>query len=290
MNGTSKEVKLSLYRAWRPLGLRLPHFQTFGSQMAAKLSALRAGRLLSPGIFLVFISVRGWVEPRAIVRLEELDKLKTSTSSGTRTGDLPACSIVPQPTTLPRATGIWMVDIIKYSVLHRIFRIITQELINNCREKYIIRNKKNWRILTSQKYLFSFLCVSQFTSRGSDLQSNSGKRTWDLSFHLTGDCGRWSRAVILITRKLHLVKDVTNWESIFWNSSTTTVIAIWYISAEKKGQKQRKTERERQFWHRETNHSEIMVCADELLLLSHRQEDDSKVFIHVFPLWYLIRS
>jgi hypothetical protein len=38
------------------------------------------------------------------VRLEGLGKLKKSTSSGTRTGDHPACSIVPQPTTLPRAS------------------------------------------------------------------------------------------------------------------------------------------------------------------------------------------
>jgi hypothetical protein len=37
------------------------------------------------------------------VQLEGLGKLKKSTSSGTQTGDLPACSIVPQPTTLPRA-------------------------------------------------------------------------------------------------------------------------------------------------------------------------------------------
>jgi hypothetical protein len=29
--------------------------------------------------------------------------IEISTSSGTRTGDLPACSIVPQPITLPRA-------------------------------------------------------------------------------------------------------------------------------------------------------------------------------------------
>jgi hypothetical protein len=37
------------------------------------------------------------------VRLEGLGQLKKSTSSGTRTGDFPACSIVPQPTTLSRA-------------------------------------------------------------------------------------------------------------------------------------------------------------------------------------------
>jgi hypothetical protein len=37
------------------------------------------------------------------VRLEGLGKLKKSTSSGTLTSDLPACSIVPQPTLQPRA-------------------------------------------------------------------------------------------------------------------------------------------------------------------------------------------
>jgi hypothetical protein len=59
--------------------------------------------LLPPGRFLVLIFVRGWVDPGAIVWLEGLGKLKKCTSSGTWTGDLPACSIVPQPTTLPRA-------------------------------------------------------------------------------------------------------------------------------------------------------------------------------------------
>jgi hypothetical protein len=36
------------------------------------------------------------------LRLEGLGKLKKSTASGTRTGDIPACSIVPQPTMPPR--------------------------------------------------------------------------------------------------------------------------------------------------------------------------------------------
>jgi hypothetical protein len=37
------------------------------------------------------------------VRLEGLGKLKKVQLIGSRTRDLPACSIVPQPTTLPRA-------------------------------------------------------------------------------------------------------------------------------------------------------------------------------------------
>jgi hypothetical protein len=77
--------------------------------MAARLSALHAGRFLPPGKFLVFISVRDWVDPRAIVRLEGLGKLKKYTSTGTQTGDLPACSIVPQPTTLPSAPTFYIV-------------------------------------------------------------------------------------------------------------------------------------------------------------------------------------
>jgi hypothetical protein len=39
--------------------VRLPHFQTFGSQMAARLSDLGTGRLYPQENFLVLISVRG---------------------------------------------------------------------------------------------------------------------------------------------------------------------------------------------------------------------------------------
>jgi hypothetical protein len=50
--------------------------------MAVRLSALRAGRSLLPGRFVVLICVRGRVDPRAIVQLEGLGQLKKSTSSG----------------------------------------------------------------------------------------------------------------------------------------------------------------------------------------------------------------
>jgi hypothetical protein len=71
--------------------------------MAVRLSDLRAGRPLPSGRFLVLISVS---QPQGHssagrIRLTE----KSSDFMGNRTRDLPACNIVPQPTTLLRATS-----------------------------------------------------------------------------------------------------------------------------------------------------------------------------------------
>jgi hypothetical protein len=77
--------------------------------MAAWLSTFRAGRPLFPqGRFLVLITVRGYVETMAIVQLEGLVKLKISSDFiGNQIRDLPSCSIVPHPITLPRAPEVY---------------------------------------------------------------------------------------------------------------------------------------------------------------------------------------
>jgi hypothetical protein len=58
-------------KAYRVVRRRSPHiFQTVGSQMAVRLSALRVVYPLFPGRFLVISSVTGWVDTRTIVRPE----------------------------------------------------------------------------------------------------------------------------------------------------------------------------------------------------------------------------
>jgi hypothetical protein len=49
--------------------------------MAVRLSDLSVGRPLPPGRFLVLISIRGCINPRAIMRLERLGKLKNQMTS-----------------------------------------------------------------------------------------------------------------------------------------------------------------------------------------------------------------
>jgi hypothetical protein len=68
--------------------------------MAVRLSALYAGRPIATGIFLVLISVRGWVDPSAIVRLEGLRQLNRAMTSLETEPEI----FHPQATALPRVT------------------------------------------------------------------------------------------------------------------------------------------------------------------------------------------
>ena len=97
------KVKQSHYRPWGFQEVVAPRFQD-NRHMKVVRSALRTGRLYPEETFLVLISVRSWVNPRAIVRPEGLCQWKKSNGTiGNRTRDLPACSAVPQRTAPPRA-------------------------------------------------------------------------------------------------------------------------------------------------------------------------------------------
>jgi hypothetical protein len=81
-------------KPWRPIGfwdVEVPTFsRRVGSQIAVRLWALCAGRPLPPGRFLVLISVIGWIDSMATVRLEGLGQLTNPiTSSRIKTLDLP---------------------------------------------------------------------------------------------------------------------------------------------------------------------------------------------------------
>jgi hypothetical protein len=83
------------------------------------LYALRAGLSYTSGRFLILISDRGWVDPQghsAAGNIRSIEKNKSSYLTGNLTRDLPACRIVPQLTTPPRASQMGNLTEEKYRI------------------------------------------------------------------------------------------------------------------------------------------------------------------------------
>jgi len=103
-----EKVKQSHYRPWEFQEVEAPRFQDNQHMKMIRLSALHTSHLYPQAIFLVLISFRGWVNPRAISAAGRIIPMKNCNDNiGNLTRDFQTCSAVPQPTA-PLCTPIYL--------------------------------------------------------------------------------------------------------------------------------------------------------------------------------------
>jgi hypothetical protein len=143
-----KMVKQFHYRPWVFQEVEVTRFQDNRHMKVVRLSALRTGRLYQQEIFLVLISVRGWVNSRAIVRPVGLCQWK-----------IPMILSGIEPATFQRVTqcfnqlrhrvspSVKYIQAIQYYILYMcVCKCVCNNVIESAR---ILYGESNWWLVNS---------------------------------------------------------------------------------------------------------------------------------------------
>ena len=110
------KVKQSVFSPWGLQEVEAPRFHNIWHIKAVRLSALRTGRLYSPGNFpgTHFCYRLSWPQGRS--KAGRIMSIKNSNDIiRNRTRDLPSCTAVPEPTAPPRVPFIYMLYVLMHN-------------------------------------------------------------------------------------------------------------------------------------------------------------------------------